>query len=147
MSVHNQRLKELVHEWTDRFHFDPGYYSGMGPHSDLNAGTLEDIYQGLADDVSQEAADNFVLFVKNLSDLSPSAFIRAFQRFWQAGCKHPDTTQKDSDRYAITARRGARATQGFGAIASALTGDSKKTQKRRTESIKQQFLRRHQDQL
>jgi hypothetical protein len=61
----------------------PGYYAGRGPLTcDLDSNELERLWEGLKTEVGDEAARNFVMMVEELEDMSATAFLWSFMRFW-----------------------------------------------------------------
>jgi hypothetical protein len=89
-------LKWAVNRWTNsQLNFRASFYTGCSPsYSYLNSMILEKMYRGIKNDVSEEAATNFARFVARLKDLSPSAFIQAFERFLAHDCKDIEVSQK-----------------------------------------------------
>jgi hypothetical protein len=78
-------------------------YTDRGPTTtDLDSSILECIYSGLQKDVGRIEATNFAKFVANLNDLSASAFIQAFERFWYSGCKETTLVQPKNSGRRIT---------------------------------------------
>ncbi len=140
-----------VHDWTKgRFVMDSGYYAGRGPtQSDLNSPLLEMFYSGIKKDIGTEAAVNFVRFVNNLSDLSASAFIVAFERFAANDCKVVEIAQQKGDDTRLTGHGAALEAQAFAVIASALTGPKRSEAELRLahENIKCEFIRKHQKEI
>jgi hypothetical protein len=147
-------LFNLMEQWMKGVRFglvlDPGYCSGRKPtESDLNTDMLEAIYKGLESDINKTAARNFVLFVNNLRDLSASAFIIAFTRFFASGCKMTDVEQQPQDREAVTGFGHAMQVQAFAVVASRLV-DGKPDEgdvERDSNRLKARFLRAHEREI
>jgi hypothetical protein len=97
-------IDRAVSKWTNRrFGMDSHAYTGRDPsEGDLNSVILEQIYQGLKAEVGQREAGNFAKFVANLTDLSASAFIQAFQRFWWSGCRETNIVQPEGSAWDLT---------------------------------------------
>lgn len=146
-SLHLLDVALAVKKWTGgQLVFRSSYYTGRGPKfSDLNSDMLEGIYLGLRSEVGQQEAMNFVNFVDNLHDLSASAFIQAFERFWMLECKQSEILQPEGSGDQITGRGDERYTEGFVLIAEALSGNLKSPNAIRSESlaIKAPFLKQH----
>ncbi len=142
----NRNLKELVLHWTNRqFLMRSGYYAGRGPlYCDLNSKMLEEMYAGLKKDVGKEAASNFACFVNTLEDLSASAFIVAFEAFWENDCKIVKFEQRpeDGDRYESHE-------EAFGFLAVALTRGAPDERRAKAASweIKSDFIRNHKKEI
>lgn len=143
-------IRELVKEWTNRsFLLNSGFYAGRKPSpGDLGYDHLTKLYEGLKRDVGQDAATNFVRFVNNLGDMSASAFIVAFEKFWGSGCTATVIEQHVGDRARLDARGDALLAQGFGAIMTAL-GDRTTSEEYESLSygVKSRFLREHIDEV
>ena len=142
-------IASAVEEWTkDKLNFRASFYTGRGvTYSDLNAEMLEGIYQGLKRDVGQQEATNFAKLVANLKDLSASAFIQAFERFWYGDCKNVDI-QADGDQ--ITGNDEEREVEAFILVTNALFGGSRMSPGQ-TESasvnLKMPFLQKHTEEI
>jgi hypothetical protein len=122
----------------------PGYYGGRGPcRDDLNEQHLERLYQGLKTEVGDEAARNFVMMVEDLEDMSATAFLWSFMRYWDT---KRWTTQKQQPNDGVTP-------SGHGdqmwmeaehAVLNVLTDRrSLEDQKHQSADIKRPFLMRH----
>jgi hypothetical protein len=142
-------IKSAIGRWTkDRFVLRSSFYTGRGVNAgDLNSEMLENIYQGLKADVSQDAATNFAKFVNGLTDLSASAFIQAFERFWYGGCQKTEISQGDHDGNRLTGRGDALIGEGLALIANALGGrrSSQTEIEAGSQQIKSSFLMHHQE--
>lgn len=139
---------DCVRNWVDgTFTLRSGFYSGRGVNAgDLNDRILEMFYQGLKKDFGDDSAANFVRFVNKLNDLSASAFIVAFERFWAHDCTVIDIAQERSDRVQLSAHGDALFAEALGAIAGILSGGDKLSDEQvRAESfsIKLAFILRH----
>ena len=137
-------LESAVPTWCqDSFIMRSGYYSGRGVKAcDLNSRHLEMIYSGIKADVGETEAAAFVRFVARLTDLSASAFIQAFQRWWYAGCPE-EAKQESGDRYALSGRGATLEAEAFGCIASAMFSRCDDP----PESVRGPFLRVHQQEV
>lgn len=122
MKTSDMSAAEAVRSWVDgRFVLRSGFYAGRPPSlGDLNSEILEMFYQGILRDVGQEEASNFVRFVNNLSDLSASAFIVAFEQFWVQGCTVVKIGQQSSDRNQLSGYGEALFAEGMGLLATTL---------------------------
>lgn len=123
-----------------------GYYAGRGPTlSDLNPQILEMLYQGIKKNCGEVEAANFVRFTNKLTDLSASAFIVAFEQFWQQNCRVIEISQSASDGMRLDARGDALHAQGFGAIMSAMSRSrrSEHETSHASNEVKAGFIRKH----
>lgn len=111
---------------------------------DLGSNHLEMIYKGIKKDVGEREASNFVRFVNNLDDMAASAFIVAFERFWNQDCE-PEVGQHTSDRMRLDAPGDALLGQALGAIASAFYSAqmSEEEYRQLSDQIKAPFVRDH----
>src|ERR1017187_9811864 len=114
-------IESAVSKWCrGTFILRSGYYSGRGCNrSDLNSKHLEMIYSGISANYGTEQAEGFVHFVAHLTDLSASAFIQAFQRWWEGGCCNAPEERK-GDRFALSGYGAALEGEALGCIASAM---------------------------
>ena len=141
-----------VHKWVNgRFTLRSGFYAGRGVKSgDLNSGILEMFYQGIKSDLGDELAGNFVRFVNQLTDLSASAFIVAFERFWSQDCMVPRVAQRSGDRNQLSGRGAGLRGEAFGLLITALGGGEKQSEEeiaRASFGIKQEFIRLHRKEI
>jgi hypothetical protein len=75
-------FEEFIHKYSN-MSARPGHYAGRGPMTcDLNDQHLEKFHEGLIQEVGAEAARNFVMMVEELEDMSATAFLWSFMRFW-----------------------------------------------------------------
>ena len=134
-------LESAVPTWCkNQFIMRSGYYSGRGVKCcDLNSRHLEMIYSGIKSDVGETEAAAFVRFVARLTDLSASAFICAFQRWWYAGCPE-ETKQESSDRYTLSGWGAGLGVEAWGCIASAMSMGQHDDS---AYSVRGEFLRSH----
>ena len=72
-------------------------------------------------------------------DLSASAFICAFQRWWYAGCPE-ETKQESSDRYTLSGWGAGLGVEAWGCIASAMSMGQHDDS---AYSVRGEFLRSH----
>ncbi|MFA6295297.1 MAG: hypothetical protein WC666_02635 [Candidatus Paceibacterota bacterium] len=141
-------VASAVRSWVNnRFVMRSGFYAGREPsENDLNSRTLEMFYSGLRKDISQEAATNFVRFVNKLHDLSASAFIVAFENFWQAGCTTVDIAQDERDRSRLSGKGKRLEMEAFCVMAGSLFGGEKMDESSiisASNRIKHAFIQRH----
>ena len=140
-------LAAAVDSWTKgKFTMRSGFYAGRGPKScDLNSDMLEMIYQGLKSDVGGKAPANFARFVNKLGDLSASAFIVAFEKFWQRGCAVINIRQEKQDHMRLCGRGTELVGQGLAVIGEALFGNrnSEEDIQRLSQGIKRDFVSKH----
>ncbi len=136
-------IQDVVLKWTKKtLLMDVGYYAGRPPsNEDLSSQMLEMIYQGIRIDLGEMEAENFVLFVEKLHDLSPSVFVGAFQRFLIGGCQVTDGLATKADRARIT-----HDSITLPLFARALFGQHETEEEIReaSQTIKHNFLVRHQ---
>ncbi len=137
-------LASAIREWTNgQLLFRASYYTGRGVMpGDLSAKMLEGIYQGLKRDVGQQEATNFARFVARLKDLSASAFIHAFERFWHCDCRDVEI---QADGNQITGRGRQAEVEAFVLIANALGGSRMSASEIESASLglKMSFLQDH----
>lgn len=147
----NIDLKSAIRKWTDgRFIFRSSYYTGRGPNcGDLNSDILEQIYQGIKNEVGKEEAKNFTKFVANQEDISASAFIQALEMFWNGGCKDRKVWQNEGAGNTLTGRDEELLTEGFALIAAGLSGSLKSPEEvaRISQQIKIPFLHMHAEEI
>lgn len=131
----------------------PGYYSGRGPLScDLNSGHLENFYHGIKIHVSEEAAARFVRFVNNLTDLSATAFLVAFEDFYHNGLfddNYKPLKQRENTGNTLSGRGKVLEAEAFGCIA-AIFGRSNvdpEQDKAASNGIKKGFVRAHENEI
>lgn len=148
--MHN--LANRVSKWTRNaqhgpFYMESGFYAGRAPSTrDVNSQILEAIRIGLRDEVSQEAAVNFVRMVNQLDDLSASSFVVALERFFASDCKEVLSAQRKEDRTRIDAHGDDRARkQSLGLVLQVASGPtiSEEDIAARSEDIKADFIRWH----
>jgi hypothetical protein len=116
-------LRDLVYKWFQgrNFTLSAGFFAGRGPNEgDLNSKILERMYVGLMEDVGQVEATNFVRFVNKLEDLSASAFIVAFERFWGNDCQVVVIPQHSEDGNTLDAYGDGLMAQGLALIGNSL---------------------------
>lgn len=83
----------------------PKYYCGRGVKTcDLNSDILEMLWTGITRDVGIPAADNFIYMVRDLTDLSATAFLKAFEEFYQNNFVWRSRKQTIADQMAYTGR-------------------------------------------
>jgi hypothetical protein len=144
-------LEEAIPRWTKKaFILRSSYYTGRNPsEGDLNSVMLEGIYNGIKKEVGQKEATNFVKFVENLTDLSASAFIQAFERFWRSDCTNFNQIQPEGSGNQLTGQGDQLLTEGFGVLANALSGRRVSPETIRLDSrrIKAPFIAKYKAQL
>ena len=141
-------LKSAVDRWTkSKLNFRSSFYTGRGPIScDLDSMMLEGIYRGIKNEVGEQEATNFVNFIDNLKDMSASAFIQAFQKFFYGGLS--ETNIQGNSRELSGTSQDELFSEGMALIAHSL-GDQPNPDEmeRASYSIKAVFLRDHEDEL
>lgn len=122
----------------------PGYYAGRGPCTDdLNDQQLERLYTGLKTEVGDEAARNFVMMVEDLEDMSATAFLWSFMRFWDRK-RWTNQQSQTADGVTISGYGQDAFREAEVCVLNVLSDRrSPEEQKRQSESIKRSFLMRH----
>jgi hypothetical protein len=147
MKCKDTSASEAGSAWVDgRFSMRSGFYAGRPPStSDLNSKILEMFYQGMKRDVGSDEAGNFVRLVNNLTDLSATSFIVAFERFWATSCKEVSIAQSIADRMQLSGHGEAAYGEGLFAIVTALTnrGTSENEIRFLSHNIKREFIQSH----
>lgn len=141
-------LKSAVDRWTkSKLNFRSSFYTGRGPIScDLDSMMLEGIYRGIKNEVGEQEATNFVNFIDNLKDMSASAFIQAFQKFFYGGLS--ETNIQGNSRELSGTSQDELLTEGFALIAHSLGDKSNSNDiERASYSIKARFIRDHESEL
>jgi len=137
---------EAIDAWcSGRLLARSGYYAGRGPkRGDLGPTHLEMIHDGIKKDYSPEHAACFLEFVENLTDLSATSFLVAFEYFFSSGCSDPKCyAQKPSDKFQVDGRDEVRDMQAQCAVFEALGSRSTPEMDRaESDSIKFEFLSR-----
>lgn len=117
---------------------EPSYYSGRpATLSDLNSKILEKIYRGIAENISKEAADNYLQLVDELEYLSATAFLKMIYRLEQNEWKFDYSIAQNNSNTAFTSPGTM-----FGTFGSRL-GQSNSCRNDVTIDIKREFLRSH----
>lgn len=116
---------------------DHSYYSGRpATLSDLNSKILEQIYQGIAENISKEAADNYLQLVDEIECLSATAFIKMIYRL-----------EKNEWEFDYTlAHNSNTSTNSFGTMMGTIGSRfvyANRSKKDDTTHIKRDFLRSH----
>ncbi len=77
----------IITKYAPQLSTRPEYYAGRGNNSDdLNSGMLEQLFEGIAQEVGDKAADAFVHMVRDLNpDASATTFLTALYRLENAG--------------------------------------------------------------
>jgi hypothetical protein len=99
-------FSQAVRKWTEgKLSSRPEYYCGRGVNTgDLNSDLLEMLWTGLTRSVGIPAADNFIYMVRDLTDLSATAFLKAFEEFYQNNFVWRPRKQTIADQMAYTGR-------------------------------------------
>lgn len=151
INVKGLPVAEAAHPWLDgRFVMRSGFYAGRGPmRGDLNEVILEMFYAGILRDVGKKEAKNFVRFVNNLDDLSASAFIVAFERFWSTGCQEVKVEQDPEDGNALSGHGVGLQAEALGLIGATMFGRRRSPGQELAESnsIKAQFIAKHLEEI
>ena len=123
----------------------PEFYSGRGATtSDFNPQELEKIYDGVKKEWGDEAAACFVQFVYDQASLSATSFLNKFYVFVDCDkCKwepqHVDSKVMDGIDVGVNAHRETIAAVSVLAFLGSMENEDA------TPQIRDQFLRRHQD--
>lgn len=141
-------FSSAISHWTGgRLSPHSGFYAGRGPlRGDLGPDHLDLLFEGIKKDFSPQHAAVFVEFVQNLTDLSASAFLVAFEYFWNSRCSDANGyKQQSGDSVQISAHDDAgRFAEGMCAIFSVLGRKSDpEYDLSMSHSIKREFLNRH----
>ena len=137
---------EAGYSWVNgRFSMRSGCYAGRPPSpSDLDSKILEMFYKGLKRDVGVTEANNFVLFVNNLTDLSATSFIVAFERFWASSCQNCCVRQTPGDRMQVSGYGATRDAEAILALAGMLGSPVRDANIRAVSNdIKRDFIEAH----
>ena len=144
-------IASAIGRWTkNQFNFRASFYTGRGVNNgDLNSMMLEKIYQGLRVEVSQEVATNFAKFVDKLKDLSASAFIQAFEQFWEGGCQDTNFQQRTGTSNEITGHGHVRDFEAIALLGAALGGQRMNVEEteRQSRFLKSTFIEIHRDEI
>lgn len=150
MNTANLDLRELNHQWTNGgFVMRSGFYAGRSvSYGDLNSTILEQHYQGILKELGEVAATNYIRFVNKLQDLSASAYIVAFERFWASDCMEVEVSQRPADRNALSGRDDALFAEGLWAMASMLNNHHSEPEvKMMSLAVKSDFILKHRNQI
>lgn len=139
-----RNVAEVVDIWTGgQLVMDADFYSGQHlgePYVDVEI--LEMIHVGLKANVHPDAARNFVCLIDCLPLLRASAFVAAFQSFWENGCQSATIEVRfDSSPQTETASFTSGDIDLFAWLRYGILMLSPAT--RATESIKTAFIGRH----
>lgn len=138
-----------VRQWTEgKLNSRSGYYAGRGPkRCDLNEDYLQMLFQGISKDFSPKHADLFVDFVEKLTDLSASAFLVAFEYFFNSGCSNPECYQQRPGDFAMPSSSSYGDTRNieaeFGILSALTERRSPGIYEMESDGIKYGFLRMH----
>jgi hypothetical protein len=122
----------------------PGYYAGRGPLTDdLNSDDLEKLWSSIRAEIGDEAARNFVMMVEELEDMSATAFLWSFMRYWPHK-RWTDQKQEKADGVTISGYGDAAFIEAEVCVMNVLSDQrSLGDQRRQSEAIKRMFLDRH----
>lgn len=117
---------------------EPSFYSGRpATLSDLNSKILENIYQGIAENISNEAADNYLQLVDELEYLSATAFLKMIYRLENNEWKFDYRLAQNNSDTSLTSPGTM-----FGTMGARLERSHRRTNND-TIDIKREFLRNH----
>jgi hypothetical protein len=102
----NLPFESAIMRWTQgKLSARPEFYMGRGVQtSDLNSHILELLWSGITQDVGISAADNFLLLVEELTDMSATAFLNAFHAFFEHQFNGRPYRQTNRDRVKFIGR-------------------------------------------
>lgn len=139
---HKMDARAIVHNWAGMV-ARPEYTSGRGATtSDLNSTQLEQIYEGVKQNVGQEAATNFAQMVADLTELSATGFLLSLYDLEASGWRWVHQKKKPVN-IALDGRDDELVLSGMCTIFSAFgRGDRDDT-----PFIRASFLRNHEKEL
>lgn len=119
-------------------HPEPSHYSGRpATLSDLNSKILDKIFRDIAENISKEAADNYLQLVDELEYLSATAFLNMIYRLEQNEWKFDYSLAQNNSNTSYTSPGTM-----FGTFGSRLE-QSNRGRNDVTIDIKREFLRNH----
>jgi hypothetical protein len=139
--------KDIIRKYTQgKLATRPSCYSGRGATtSDLNQEILENLYQGILEEIGQEAATAFAQMVADTKKLSATRFLNNLYYLETCGWKRVDPKNLNSDGKDIEIENdldnpAAMYATGFATIAGALSRSDRLDE---TNFIKNRFLHDH----